>query len=122
MSNNDVICPYCHGSAHFTTSKKFYGEDYGTNLYVCYQCKAWVSTHGKGKTPKGPLANIKLRILRKTCHRHFDPMWRKGNMSRGKAYDWLANSMNLSKLEAHIGMFDEKQCKQLLKLLTKKEK
>lgn len=65
-------CPYCTGPVGFTTSKLFYGNDYGINIYVCYPCDAYVGTHGKGKTPKGTLANKQLRSLRMIAHSIFD--------------------------------------------------
>src|SRR5690625_3916722 len=100
-----MICPYCNNQAEFLTSKEFYGQDYGTNLYVCHPCDARVGTHGKGKTPLGTMANHRLRVLRRICHRKFDPMWKyKGRgrqRARSQAYYWLQNVMDLSPQEAH---------------------
>jgi len=83
-----MICNYCGNEAEFMTSKEFYGQDYGVNMYVCRPCDAYVGTHGKGKTPLGTLANKRLRSMRKTAHSMFDPLW-KGKyrkMGRSKAY------------------------------------
>ncbi len=38
-------------------------------------------------------------------------------MSRPQAYKWMQEVMNLPSEKAHIGMFDEKQCLELLKHL-----
>lgn len=115
-------CPYCYGDTEFLSSKQFYGRDYGTNLYVCRRCDARVGTHGKGKTPLGTMADKRLRVLRKCCHTHFDKLWKSKQMSRSKAYQWMAHVIGVSKEEAHIAMFDEEQCMKLLKILTKKGK
>ncbi|MCG1029288.1 hypothetical protein J5S49_13405 [Virgibacillus halodenitrificans] len=120
-----MSCPYCGNLAEFISSKNFYGTDYGTNLYVCRQCDARVGTHGKGKTPLGTMANNQLRTLRKLCHKHFDPKWKyKGKarqQARRQAYAWLQDVMGLSPQEAHIGKFNEDQCRKLLKILLKKD-
>lgn len=115
-------CPYCNKKAEFLSSKEFYGQNYGTNLYVCRPCNARVGTHGKGRKPLGTMANHRLRVLRRICHRKFDPMWkykRKQNWSRHNAYKWLQKEMRLSPEEAHIGMFDEEKCRELIKILNK---
>lgn len=120
---NEVICPYCNNGAEFVTSKNFYGKDYGSNLYVCYQCDARVGTHGKGKTPLGTMANKKLRALRKTCHQVFDKTWKykkPKQFARKSAYQWLQKEMNLTPEEAHIGKFNEEQCLELLKIMSDK--
>lgn len=119
-------CPYCNGVAEFTSSKDFYGNDYGSNLYVCKPCDARVGTHKNSTTPLGTMANEELRQLRKRCHSAFDPKWKSRKMTRSGAYRWLQNEMDLSAKEAHIGMFDKAQCEQLLEILgvskTKSEK
>ncbi|WEG13976.1 zinc-finger-containing protein [Pullulanibacillus sp. KACC 23026] len=97
------------------SSEEFYGKDYGANLYVCRPCNAYVGTHGKGKTPLGTMANYNLRQMRKRTHAAFDPIWKYKRMSRSKAYQWMSEVMNLPPDKAHIGMFDEEQCFELLK-------
>lgn len=112
-----VECPYCGNEAKFMTSKDFYGRDYGTNIYSCKPCDAYVGTHGNGKTPLGILANEELRTYRKRAHSAFDQLWkgRKANrMSRHKAYAWMAEQMNLEPKDAHIAMFDVEKCKVLI--------
>lgn len=114
-------CPYCGNEAKFMSSKEFYGKDFGSNLYVCRPCDAYVGTHGKGKTPLGTMANQRLRELRKTAHSIFDPMWRgKYKMSRSKAYAWMAEVMDLPGEKAHIGMFNDDQCKALIEKAKEK--
>ncbi|MBN8200511.1 zinc-finger-containing protein [Bacillus sp. NTK034] len=104
-------CPYCGNEAKFLTTKEFYGKDYGTNVYSCKPCNAYVGTHGRSKTPLGTMANPKLRSLRKCAHSLFDPLWKskKKQMSRTSAYVWMQKAMNLPAEKAHIGMFNEEQ-------------
>lgn len=114
-----VTCPYCEKEAVFTTSEEFYGRDYGTNLYVCRPCDARIGTHGRSDKPLGTLATLELRELRKQAHAVFDPLWKKNGkeklgMRRTEAYQWLQQVMNLSKKEAHIGKFNEAQCRKLI--------
>lgn len=110
-----VLCPYCGNKAKFITSKELYGKDYGSNVYICRPCNAYVGTHGRGKTPLGTLANRNLREMRKRTHAAFDPLWKTNRMSRSQAYKWMQDVMGLPAEKAHIGMFDEKQCLELLK-------
>lgn len=112
MKYLDIECPYCHAEADFVSSRDFYAKDYGTNIYVCYPCDAYVGTHGKGGTPLGTLANKELRLLRMTAHSIFDPLWRGKyrKMGRSGAYRLMQRLMNLSPERAHIAMFDEQQC------------
>lgn len=116
-----IKCPYCGKDAQFITSKDFYGKDYGSNLYVCTPCDARVGTHGRGKKALGTLANANLRELRKRCHSRIDPLWRSRKMSRGSVYNRLQKVMSLSSEEAHIGLFNEQQCFQLLDIFERGE-
>lgn len=104
------------------SSAEYYGTNYGTNLYVCVPCDARVGTHGKGRTPLGTMANAELRELRRLCHARFDVRWKTKKVSRSKAYQQLAEMMNLPAEKAHIGMFDVSQCEKLLTLLPKETK
>lgn len=71
---------------------------------------------GKTSTP----ADAETRSLRHACHEAFDPLWKTKTRwrSRRAAYAWLQRFMGLSEGEAHIGMFDAGQCRQLLAEVT----
>ena len=125
---HDMSCPYCGKKAVFMTSKEYYGKDYGTNLYMCYPCDARIGTHQRTANPLGTMAKPELRKLRMEVHRLFDPMWKpkyKGNgksqMTRSEAYRWLMDTMGIEKAKAHIGMFDEEQCRKLIAVLEQKK-
>lgn len=112
-------CGYCGTRPKLVTSKEFYGRDYGTNVYLCKNCNAYVTTHRFSTKPMGTLANEELRKLRIKCHNYFDPFWRMGCVTRDEAYEWLSIVMDLPPEKAHIGMFDEEQCRKLLDILQK---
>jgi hypothetical protein len=118
--DNIVTCPYCGRAAVFMSSKQFYGTDYGTNIYVCRLCDAYVGTHKGSKTPLGTLANQETRNMRKMAHAHFDRLWKSRQMSRTKAYQWMCRAMDLPPEKAHIGMFTADQCRALLKRLEER--
>jgi hypothetical protein len=116
-----VICPYCNNQAEFTTSEAFYGRDYGTNIYVCRPCNAYVGTHKNSDVPMGTLATREVREWRQIAHSRFDYIWKTGQKSRTKAYQWMANVMGLKPGEAHIGQFNVEQCKTLVRLIRERE-
>lgn len=109
-------CPYCNQPTLFLTSQEFYGKDYGSNVYLCRPCDAYVGTHGNTKNPLGTMATPEIRRWRKAAHSIFDPLWkgRRKEMSRSAAYRWMQEAMNLPAEKAHIAMFDEQQCKRLI--------
>jgi hypothetical protein len=53
---------------------------------------------------------------RKAAHAAFDPIWMEGDMSRRKAYAWLAQSLGLSVEETHIGVFNVETCQRVITL------
>lgn len=109
-----IVCPYCDEIPELKTSEEFYGIDYGTNLYVCTPCDAYVSTFGRSRRPKGSLAKLQLRQLRVEAHKQFDVLWKYRGMTRTQAYKWMAKFMGKSKEEAHIGLFTEEECQKLI--------
>lgn len=110
-----VICPYCGQRAELVDSAVIYGRSYG-NIYLCEPCDAYVGTHRRNNKPLGTLANKQLREWRKRAHRAFDPLWKSGKMTRDDAYKWLSRKMNLPPRKTHIGMFDIRQCKRVIKI------
>lgn len=117
--NQPVRCPYCGSIAHIRPAAEIYHDAQRTDeLYVCSKyptCKSYVSIYPGSKTPMGPLANGDLRNLRIRAHRKFDRIWQTGIMSRQDAYRWMADFFCLPLREAHIGMFSEYRCEELIK-------
>lgn len=113
-------CPYCGKEAAYMSSYAFYGRDYGTNVYVCYPCDAYVGTHKGSSRPLGTMANAETRAWRKAAHSMFDALWKHKKMSRTTAYHWMAKEMGLPSEKAHIGMMTAEQCMTLIGKVKKK--
>lgn len=110
-----IQCQYCNTAATLVSSFTFYGRDYGTNLWVCYPCEAYVGTRGNTATPLGTLAKKELRELRKQTHQLIDSYWKTGRMTRTMMYQKIQTIMGLSEEDAHVGKFNEEQCKELMR-------
>lgn len=117
-----VICPYCSRRAKFIHSARYYKSriNYGM-MYLCEPCDATVGCHKDSNKPKGSLANVELRELRKRCHSLFDQLWQgnRKNMHRERAYKRLARLMNMKKKDAHIGKFREEDCRRMIRIFTR---
>lgn len=112
-------CPYCGKRTHLTDGAKVYPRrpDLANKLfYLCTPCDAFVGCHPGTERPLGVPANAALRSARQAAHRAFDPMWRRGGMSRGAAYSWLAHSLGIPAHDCHIGLFDEHTCERVIAL------
>lgn len=115
----EVFCDYCGRRAEFVDSSIVYGRSYGM-IYLC-RCKpgyAFVGVHKGTDRPLGRLADAGLREWKKRAHAAFDPIWKEGRFRgrRNAAYAWLSEQMNLPVEKTHIGMFDEKQCEQVVQI------
>ena len=117
-------CPYCGSNVSRVDSTQIYGRSYGL-VYLCDRypaCDAYVGCHPDG-TPKGTLANRRLRAFRKATHAFFDPLWKERTKvfeSRNAAYQWLGEKMNLPPDLAHIATFDEVQCIRCIEFVKEK--
>lgn len=113
-----VFCPYCGNHALLVDSSRIYKQSYGM-MWLCEPCDAYTGVHKSSPrfAPLGTLAKYELRELRKQVHAIFDPLWKKGKMTRNEAYAWLANRLGITKDVCHVAMFDEARCKQALLIL-----
>ena len=114
---NEVICPYCGHEAKLIDSKQVYGKSYG-NMYMCWDCDAYVGTHKGTTKPLGRLANKELGHWTVQAHNAFDIKWRGALMSRKDAYRWLSKSLDIPIEQTHIGMFDVDICKRVVEMLN----
>lgn len=105
-------CPYCEGQVHLVTGAIIYPHRpdlYNRMFYLCEPCNAYVGCHQKTGKPFGRLANKELRAAKQLAHKTFDPIWKDAHLSRSEAYAWLAEQMQISPKNCHIGMFDVAQ-------------
>jgi len=92
-----------------------YGPFWGCETWATTRCCGAVGAHPDG-TPLGVPAGQKTKQLRIQAHQAFDQLWKDQGMSRKQAYRWMQKKMGLSKDQAHIGNFDDKQCRELIEL------
>ncbi len=65
---------------------------------------------GRTSTP----ADLETRNARRVAHAAFDPLWRETATTKGELYKDLAEYMGLEQKNAHIGHFNQEQCKQVM--------
>lgn len=105
----------CYCGAPMVLRNSQFGRFYGCSRFP--SCRG---THGARPdgTPLGKPADPETRVWRMRAHERFDELWRgkSAPMSRDEAYQWLRDSMDLSKKEGHIGRMDMHQCQRLILL------
>lgn len=114
-----VYCDYCGHKAELVDDTVIYGHSYGHKAYLCRYCGAYMGCHGRSDKPMGRLADAGLRRKKMEAHAAFDPLWKRGPFRgrRKDAYAWLAGKMALPVKQTHIGMFDERQCQQVIDII-----
>lgn len=114
MTREAKACDYCGQDAEKCTGAEIYQHRpdlANSQFYRCKPCGAHVGCHAKTGKPFGRLAKADLRAAKMKAHAAFDPLWKfKFYESRKAAYAWLAEKMEISKAECHIGMFDLGSC------------
>lgn len=118
-----LFCAYCSKPTELVGGDVIYPHrpDLAEKkFYRCVPCEAYVGCHPGTETPLGRVANVVLRTLKMRAHEAFDPLWRGGAMKRKEAYAWLREAMGLKESECHIGMFNEAQCQEVVRLCQAK--
>lgn len=116
-----VNCPYCQEPAELVGGNVIYPHRpdlAGKKFWRCEPCQAHVGVHAESPSfePLGRLANKELRNWKQRAHDVFDPLWKRGLYTRHEAYALLQAKMGLAKNQAHIGMMDVDQCKQVVQI------
>jgi hypothetical protein len=108
----------CSINIELTTNDRIYGRIYGEwpKIYFCVDCKAAVGCHPGTEIPLGKMADRATRQLRTKAHDEFDKLWRSGLMSRAKAYNWLAASLEIDPSQCHISWLSKDQLKDVATL------
>ena len=118
-----VLCDYCGKPAELVTGKQVYPyrvDLHSLVFFRCVPCDARVGTHKRTKKPLGRLANAELRLAKGRAHAAFDPLWKDGEMSRHRAYRWLAKQIGIAPDDCHIGMFDLEQCRAVVRAVRER--
>lgn len=112
------VCGYCNVKTVKAKGKQIYGpgkfED--LNIFLCMTCKSYVGTHQSSGLALGRVANATLRKKKSETHLAFDPIHKKGYLSRREAYIWLSEQLDISRQYVHIAMFDEETCEKVIEL------
>lgn len=117
-----IHCPYCGAAAICRPASTVYGADTidpKSYLYLCSNwpsCDAYVSAHRKDLRPMGTLANGELRHKRILAHRALKKLQKDRHMDKWAAYIWLQANLKLDESHAHIGMFSNQMCDQVISL------
>lgn len=118
-------CPECGGDLILRSGK--HGVFYG-----CVGFPSCSGTHGANRStgePLGTPVTREVKAHRVAAHKAFDRLWqgakRKGlsnlvarQKARTAAYLWMAESMDLTPEDAHIGKFTIAQCDRLIELVN----
>lgn len=120
MKRKIVKCPYCGAAAVLRDAAYVHGDRaVAQHLYVCAKypaCNSYVGVHEGTMLPKGTLANGDLRNKRIQAHRIFDRIWKSGIMKKKDAYRWMQYKFGMNSGQAHIGMFSEYMCDELMEI------
>ncbi len=120
-----TTCIECCGETKLhKTSTFIYGKDYGP-VWYCEPCRAFVGCHANSDYRSlGKAAGPATRVARKLAHAAFDPIWKGDDygykLTRGAAYSWLANQLNMTRADCHIGMLSETQAYSVVSACIKK--
>lgn len=109
MVGGDVIYPHRHDLA-------------GKRFYRC-ECGAYVGTHPDTCEPLGTPASTTTRKCRSDAHAHFDALYKEagrrkpeGGSPRKRGYRWLAERMEMTEDECHIGMMNAAQARRVVEI------
>lgn len=110
------ICPYCKSSTEVVSETDIYGKEYKDRMMIrCRNykvCDSYVGCDDNGIT-LGRLASKKLRSAKMEAHKYFDKLWKERLIERSKAYEDLADYLELPDKYCHIGMFNVDTCKKV---------
>lgn len=112
-------CDECASpSIALVDKKEVYGpfSEHDGELWMCLECRAYVSCHEGTDRPMGTMANEATRRARVRAHKAFDPLWKTRRDGHGRRwwYSWLAGQLEVPLEHCHIAMFTQTQCEQVI--------
>ena len=86
-----------------------------------YSCEHWPTCNGtlpanRDGSPRGEPRTKELQSWRSRAHEAFDPIWKHGHMTRGRAYDWLKQKLGWD-YEPHMGSMTIEQCQRVMEIV-----
>lgn len=88
-------------------------------FWECPSCGRYVGCHPGTTKPLGRPADEETRRARSAAHAAFDPLWRRGGMTRREAYRWLADAMG--KPVVHIGDMTAVEARRVVEIVKATE-
>lgn len=105
----------------FATNDIIYGVKRGDWpwCYYCIDCRAGVGCHPNTTFPLGTMADKETRLYRLKAHNEFDKLWAGEDrfMTRTKAYQWLAEQLNIGFEDCHMGQLSLDQLRTTIDLV-----
>lgn len=115
---NGRICPYCKSETKTVSEIDIYGRTYkGRKMICCVNyptCDSYVGTHEEDDSSLGRLANKSLRKRKSEAHKYFDLLWKEKHFERTELYEALSDHLKTPRDYTHIGMFNDKTCKEVV--------
>ena len=71
--------------------------------------------------PLGVPADERTKRARIKAHSAFDALWKRKDMRRNDAYEWLACRLGLKRDDCHVGMFDFDMCQKVIEICSEVE-
>ena len=117
MKKQIVKC-HCGAHASLRPASVVHGDSARAEfLFVCSRypaCDSYVGVHKNSLKPLGTLAGKELRGKRIEAHKSFNMLWDSGMMKKWQAYKWMEAKFGLNSQQAHIAMFSEYMCNELI--------
>jgi len=107
------VCIECGSTANLVGGKRIYPHRpdlYEKKFWLC-SCGAYCGCHPGTTAALGSPAGPVTRKARSAAHAAFDPLWKRGEMSRKGAYAWLSQATGIDGDRCHIGMMTAEQAR-----------
>jgi hypothetical protein len=123
LTEVDPVCIECGGRGDLVDGQRIYPHRpdlYAKRFYLC-ACGAYCGCHPGSVVPLGNPCGPLTRKARSAAHEAFDPLWKRGAMSRQSAYAWLSEATGIIGGRCHIGMMSEAEAKLVVKVVAERQ-
>lgn len=107
---NPPSCPVCNTYAMLVGGEEIYPHRpdlHHKKFWACLMHDAYVGCHPDSTRPLGRLADAATRRLKVNAHAAFDPIWKSKELTRSRAYHWLADQLGIPPQECHMGSLSD---------------
>lgn len=123
LAEIEPICIECGGRGELVDGQRIYPHRpdlYAKRFYLC-ACGAYCGCHPGSVVPLGNPCGPVTRRARRAAHDEFDPLWKRGPMSRASAYAWLSKETGIPPQQCHIGMMTAEQANLVVTVVRARE-